>query len=88
VLTLEEVRESGLPAFFVDFGESLLYKRGQLFEVRDRDAWRPEVLSRVPLPAEVLATGVGIDSSWRHAARCACRYCSRWTPSEDFRATG
>ena len=84
VLTLEEVRESGLPAFFVDFGESLLYERGQLFELRDREAWRPEGLSRRPLPAEVLAGGVGIDYGWRHAARCACRYCSRWASSEDF----
>ena len=42
----------------------------------------------MPLPAEVLAEGVGIDYGWRHAARCECRYCSRWASSEDFRATG
>ena len=69
-LSLDEVRESGLPAFFLDFGEALLYEQGRLFELRPLEGGRSTGLGRVPLPAEILEVGVGIDYGWRHAAQC------------------
>ena len=76
-LSLAEVRESGLPALLLDFGEALLYLEGEIFEV---DAsWAPSRagLRAVPLPTSILATGVGIDYGWHHAGHCACRFCSK-----------
>jgi hypothetical protein len=73
-LTLEEVRELGLPAYFLDYGEALLYWRGEIFEANtftdpDRSG------EAVPLPAVVLETGVGVEYGWRHLYPCACPHC-------------
>lgn len=75
-LALREVREIGLPAVFLDFGEALLYLDGQLFSLRDMRAAKgaPGVLP-APLPSQVLDCGVGIEFGWRHLGGCACRFC-------------
>jgi hypothetical protein len=76
-LSLAEVRESGLPALLLDFGEALLYLEGEIFEVGANSAPLPAGSRPVPLPAVILATGVGIDYGWHHAGHCACRFCSK-----------
>jgi len=82
VLSLDEVRAAGRPAFFVDWGEALLFDDGQLFEVRDLAAARRAGGRPEPLPAQVLEAGVGIEYGWRHSAGCDCRACQarRITP--------
>ncbi len=81
-LTLEEVRASGLPAFFFDHGEHLLYLDEELYDIEDGDtAWEagshPE-----PLPRQILIDGVGIEHGWRHAAGCACHHCQKRAPRD------
>jgi hypothetical protein len=76
-LSLAEVRESGLPALLLDFGEALLYLAGEIFEVDASMAPLHVGSHPVPLPAVILATGVGIDYGWHHAGHCACRFCSK-----------
>jgi hypothetical protein len=76
-LSLEEVRESGLPALLLDFGEALLYLDGEIFEVDASLAPLHVGSHPIPLPAAILATGVGIDYGWHHAGHCACRFCSK-----------
>ncbi len=75
ILSLAEVRESGRPAYFFEYGEALLYRRGQLFDLRD---W-PDLLRTgahpSPLSASVLERQVGIEFGWRHADACVCRLC-------------
>jgi hypothetical protein len=72
-LSLEEVRECGLPAYFYDYGEALVYMNELLFEASDLEslAVQPE-----PLPQGVLESGVGIEYGWRHAHPCRCRLCA------------
>ncbi len=75
-LSLQEVRESGLPALFFDYGDALLYLDGRLYNAGD---WvTPDVTSTPPqpLPAQILENGVGIEYGWQHAAGCACRFCA------------
>jgi hypothetical protein len=76
LLALREVRESGLPAVFLDFGEALLYLDGQLFSLRDVGE-RAGAAGPLPppLPPQVLDCGVGIEYGWRHLAGCACHLC-------------
>ena len=76
-LSLAEVRESGLPALLLDFGEALLYLDGEIFEVDESLTPLRVGAHPVPLPAVILATGVGIDYGWHHAGHCACRFCSK-----------
>lgn len=76
-LSLAEVRESGLPALLLDFGEALLYLDGEIFEVDASLAPLCVGAHPIPLPAVILATGVGIDYGWHHAGHCACRFCSK-----------
>jgi hypothetical protein len=76
-LSLAEVRESGLPALLLDFGEALLYLDGEIFEVDASLAPLRAGSHLDPLPAVVLATDVGIDYGWHHAGHCACRFCSK-----------
>jgi hypothetical protein len=71
-LLLEEVRRAGLPAYFFDDGEQLLFLDGQLYDLavaRGADG------AIMPLPQEVLESGVGIEYGWRHAKHCACQLC-------------
>ena len=86
LLSLEEVRASGLPAFFFDHGEHLLYMDGELFDLHDRDAAWQAGSRPLPLPRQILESGVGIELGWRHAADCRCRYCGKRAPQETARA--
>jgi hypothetical protein len=69
------VRRIGRPALFLDWGETLLFRDGTLFDVHAAAdglalAYPPE-----ELPAQVLDAGVGIDYGWRHLTGCDCRLC-------------
>jgi len=85
LLSLKEVRASGLPAFFFDHGEHLLYIDGELYDLRDGDAaWQAGSHPR-PLPRQILESGVGIELGWRHNADCECHYCWKRAPQEAAR---
>lgn len=77
LLSLEEVRASGLPAFFFDYDEHLLYLDGEIFDLSDGDAAWQAGSPPLPLPRYILEDGVGIEYGWRHAADCACRFCRK-----------
>lgn len=72
-LLLDEVRRSGLPAYFFDHGEQLVYLDGELYDLAET-APDGGVTVR-PLPHQVLESGVGIEYGWRHRADCACPLC-------------
>lgn len=72
-LSLDEVRACGLPAIFLDYGEVLLYRDNQLFDLRRLNG-QPEA-SPFPLPARVLESGLGIEYGWHHVGGCTCRLC-------------
>lgn len=74
-LSLEEVRAIGLPAYFSDHGERLLYQNGELFDLGDQDGVGSASHRRKPLPRQILEAGVGIEYGWRHTAGCSCPYC-------------
>jgi hypothetical protein len=75
ILSLAEVRESGRPAYFYEYGEALLYRRDQLFDLRDWRGFLRTGAPPSPLPATVLEQSVGIEYGWRHADACDCRLC-------------
>lgn len=81
LLSLDEVRASGLPAYFFDHGEELFYLDGELFDLRDAEAAQMAGRDPRPLPKEILETGVGIEYGWRHIADCTCHRC--WQPALD-----
>jgi hypothetical protein len=74
-LLLEEVREIGLPAYFFDHGERLLFLDGDIFDLREVGTAARDGASPMPLPHGILETGVGLEYGWRHAAGCACPHC-------------
>lgn len=74
-LLLDEVRESGLPACFFEYGEHLLYLDDEIYDLRDADRPAAGGARLRPLPRTVLESGVGIEHGWRHAAGCACPWC-------------
>jgi hypothetical protein len=71
-LLLKEVREAGLPAYFFDDGEQLVYLDGELYDLAELKA-APGSLR--PLPREILESGVGIEYGWRHTRHCRCSLC-------------
>ncbi len=71
-LLLEEVRAAGLPAYFFDHGEQLVYLDGELYDLAEAPPGKP---APKPLPHAVLESGVGIEYGWHHTGRCACRFC-------------
>ena len=75
LLSLEEVRASGLPAYFYDYSEELFYLDDDLFDLRDVEAAEREGVDPLPLPREILQNGVGLEYGWRHVADCVCDYC-------------
>ena len=85
LLSLAEVRASGLPAFFFDHGEHLLYMDGELFDLRDGDAAWQAGSRPLPLPRQILESGVGIELGWRHAADCRCHSCRKPGPQATAR---
>ena len=76
-LTLAEVREAGRTAFFLDYGEALLYADDELFEVREIVAARRAGLRPKSLPAQVLQCGAGLEYGWRHSGDCDCHACAQ-----------
>jgi hypothetical protein len=85
LLSLEEVRESDLPAFFFDYDEHLLYLDGELFDLGDGEATWMAGSHPLPLPHQILEEGVGIEFGWRHTANCACRFCGKRAPQEQVK---
>jgi len=81
-LLLEEVREAGLPAYFFDNGERLVYVDDQLYDLAGDD---PGQRPPRPLPHSIIECGVGVEAGWRHTGRCACRFCRtvRPVPAQD-----
>jgi hypothetical protein len=74
-LSLDEVREAGLPALFAAYGDLLVYKDGVVYALPDLTV--PLSLAR---PEEhpgayVVRERVGIEYPWLHLADCACRFC-------------
>jgi hypothetical protein len=77
LLTLDEVRTIGVPAFFFDYDEQLLYLDDELYDMTDAGAtWQADARPR-PLPRHILDDGVGIEFGWRHASECACKLCRK-----------
>lgn len=71
-LSLEDVINAGLPAFYDDHGETLVYRDGCIFEGTTSD-------TPVGDPIIVLgraAEAVGLEFGWRHHRDCTCRFCS------------
>jgi hypothetical protein len=81
LLALGEVKESGLPAFFFDYGEVLLYLEGDLFSVQAGDGARDQPVL-VPLPPGIMGRGLGIEYGWRHLLDCSCCFCAGKTAHE------
>ena len=75
LLSLQEVRASGLPAFYTDHGERLLYMDGELYDLRDTDGEWQAGSRPLPLPRHVLEDGVGVEFGWWHSHDCTCPLC-------------
>ena len=75
LLSLDEVRASGLPAFYTDHGERLLYMDGELYDLRDTDGEWQAGSRPSPLPRHILEDGVGVEFGWWHAHDCTCPHC-------------
>jgi hypothetical protein len=71
-LLLEEVLEAGLPAYFFDHGEQLVYLDGELYDLSAASKASGPLQA---LPHSVLESGVGIEYGWHHARPCACPLC-------------
>jgi hypothetical protein len=76
VLSLDEVRASGRPAFFLDYDETLLFVDGELFDLQHWGVALQFDVEPVPLPHEILNHGAGIEYGWRHAGDCDCAACT------------
>lgn len=74
-LSLSEVRRIGRPALFLDWGETLLFREGALFDLEG--ALDERALADPPkvLPIQIMETAVGIEYGWRHLAGCDCPSC-------------
>jgi hypothetical protein len=77
LLSLAQVRESGLPAFFFDYGESLVYWDDELFDIHDWGDALQTGVDPTALPPAVLEHAIGIEHGWRHANACTCGLCRR-----------
>lgn len=84
-LLLEEVRESGVPAYFFEYGEHLMYLDGELYDLSDVEAAADSGAHPLPLPRQILENGVGLEYGWRHKAGCVCPHCRAQAPAADHR---
>ncbi len=71
-LLLEEVLEAGLPAYFFDHGEQLVYLEGELYDLSEAKRGHGPLQA---LPHSIIENGVGIDYGWHHTGHCACPLC-------------
>ena len=71
-LSLEDVVSVGLPAFYEDHGEKLVYRDGCIFEGAAGDAPLGEPILVLDQPGEA----VGLEFGWRHRRDCTCRLCA------------
>ena len=74
-LLLEDVRASGVPAYFFDHGERLLFLDGEIYDLREVGAAARAGTNPAPLPHAILENGVGLEYGWRHIAGCVCPQC-------------
>jgi hypothetical protein len=75
VFSFDEVRESGQPAYFFEYGEALVYHGGQIFDLREWEGSLRTGVEPAPLPSVLLETPVGIEYGWCHAQACRCSCC-------------
>ena len=73
--SLSEVRRIGRPALFLDWGETLLFRDGILYDLHGTLDERAVADPPEILPAQVLENGVGIEYGWRHLGGCDCPGC-------------
>jgi hypothetical protein len=85
LLSLEDVRASGQPAYFLDHGEHLLFLDGELYDLHADEGTAQPGSRPLPLPHSILESGVGIEFGWRHSPACACYYCNRQRPGDSGR---
>ena len=75
-LSFREVIDSGRPAVFRQFGDSLLFVDGTVFDVI-KPGSPIELGLKVPLEDPYFARrAVGIEYGWRHALHCPCDVCA------------
>jgi hypothetical protein len=74
-LSFREVVNSGRPAVYRQFGDSLLFVDGTLFDVL-KPGSPIELGLKVPLEdPHFVRRAVGIEYGWRHALDCSCDAC-------------
>lgn len=73
-LSLEDVVRAGLPGFFRDYGDQLVYLDGRILDATDG-----VVLYESVGEARDALRAVGLEYGWRHAADCRCAVCQRLT---------
>lgn len=71
-LSLEDVVSAGLPAFYEDHGDKLVYRDGCIFEGAAADA----PLGDPILVLDRAAEAVGLEFGWRHRRECTCSFCA------------
>jgi hypothetical protein len=76
LLSLSEVTSLGEPALFLDWGETLLFRDGALFDLHGTVDELAAADPPEELPGEILAAGVGIEYGWHHLAGCECLACA------------
>ena len=74
-LSLSEVTSLGEPALFLDYGETLLYEHGVLYDLNETALRNPGEYPPEELPSQILDHGTGIEYGWHHLIGCDCRTC-------------
>ncbi len=74
-LSFREVVGSGQPAVYRQFGDSLLFVDGTLFDVRTPGSPIKLGLKLPPDDPHFARRAVGIEYGWRHALHCPCDVC-------------
>ncbi len=75
--SLSEVRRIGRPALFLDWGETLLFRDGAIFDLHGTVDERAVADPPEVLPIQIMETAVGIEYGWRHLAGCDCPSCGQ-----------
>jgi hypothetical protein len=74
-LSLDEVTGLGEPALFLDYGETLLYEDGVVYDLHETLAGGAGAYPPERLPAQVLEHPTGIEYGWHHLLGCVCPVC-------------